>query len=198
MAEDYYSMLGVAKGVSSDDLKKAYRKKAMEFHPDRNPGNKEAEEKFKKVSRAYEILSDDEKRRMYDAHGEPEFEQGGPGGPGGGRGGFRGADPTDIFNQMFGGGGNPFGDMFGGGSSQQQDNSGEDIPRGINLTLEEAATGVERKITYKKYVTCTKCTGSGAEPGSKKSRCPTCGGHGHVIRSNGFFQMRQVCPKLRR
>ncbi len=195
MAQDYYSILGVARGVSGDDLKKAYRKKAMEYHPDRNPGNKEAEEKFKKVSRAYEVLSDDEKRKMYDAHGEAAFEQGGPGGPGGGRGGFRGADPTDIFNQMFGGGGNPFGDMFGGGGSQQQqDSGGEDLRFDIKLTLEEAATGVNRKITYRKHVTCAKCTGSGAEPGSKKSRCPTCGGQGHVTRSNGLFAMRQVCP----
>jgi len=195
MKEDYYSQLGVAKGASADEIKKAYRKKAMEFHPDRNPGNKVAEEKFKQVSRAYEVLSDEQKRKLYDQHGEAAFEQGGPGGPGGPGGGrtYRGADPMDIFNQMFGGGGGGFGDMFGGGA-QGQDTAGEDLRYEVTLTLEEAATGVNRKVTYRKHKACEKCTGSGAEPGSKKSRCPTCAGQGHVVRSNGFFQMRQVCP----
>jgi molecular chaperone DnaJ len=195
MAEDYYALLGVAKAVSADDLKKAYRKKAMEFHPDRNPGDKAAEEKFKKVSRAYEILSDDAKRKLYDQHGEAAFDpnMGAGGGRGPAGGGFRGADPRDIFEQMFGGGG--FGDMFGGGGkSQGQDNDGEDLRVDLKITLEEAAEGFERKIPYRKHVSCVKCAGVGAEPGSKKSRCPTCGGQGHVVRSNGFFQMRQVCP----
>lgn len=191
MAEDYYSILGIAKNASPDEIKKAYRKKAMEFHPDRNKGSKEAEEKFKKVSRAYEVLSDDQKRKLYDAHGEAAFEQGGPGGPGAGRGGFHGADPMDIFNQMFGGG-NPFSDMFGGGGAQES--AGEDLRYDIKLTLEEAASGVSRKINYRKHVACAKCSGSGAEPGSKKSRCPTCGGQGHIVRSTGLFAMRQVCP----
>lgn len=195
MAEDYYGLLGVAKGSSPDELKKAYRKKAMEFHPDRNPGNKVAEEKFKKISRAYEVLSDEPKRKLYDQHGEAAFEQGGPGGPGGGGGSRRTADPMDIFNQMFGGGGGGgFGDMFGGGGGQSQDSAGEDLRYEIALTLEEAATGISRSVTYRKHQKCDKCTGTGAEPGSKKSRCPTCGGQGHVVRSNGFFQMRQVCP----
>lgn len=194
MAEDYYSMLGVPRSASAEDLKKAYRKKAMEFHPDRNPGNKEAEEKFKKVSRAYEILGDDAKRKLYDQHGEAAFDPNGMGaGPGRGPGGgFRGADPRDIFEQMFGGGG--FGDMFGGGGGQARENDGEDLRVDLKITLEEAAEGVERKIPYRKHVACAKCAGSGAEPGSKKSRCPTCGGQGQVVRSNGFFQMRQVCP----
>lgn len=191
MAEDYYTILGIAKNASAEEIKKAYRKKAMEFHPDRNKGSKEAEEKFKKVSRAYEVLSDEQKRKLYDAHGEAAFEQGGPGGPGGGRGGFHGADPMDIFNQMFGGG-NPFSDMFGGGGAQES--AGEDLRHDIKLTLEEAASGVSRKITYRKHVACAKCSGSGAEPGSKKSRCPTCGGQGHIVRSTGLFAMRQVCP----
>jgi len=193
MAEDYYSLLGVAKSASADELKKAYRKKAMEFHPDRNPGNKEAEEKFKKVSRAYEILGDDAKRKLYDQHGEAAFDPNGMGGgargPGGG--GFRGADPRDIFEQMFGGGGG-FGDMFGGG--QSQDDAGEDLRVDLKITLEEAASGVSRNVTYRKHKACDKCAGSGAEPGSKKTRCPTCHGQGHVVRSNGFFQMRQACP----
>jgi len=191
MAEDYYTILGIAQNASAEEIKKAYRKKAMEFHPDRNKGSKEAEEKFKKVSRAYEVLSDEQKRKLYDAHGEAAFEQGGPGGPGAGRGGFHGADPMDIFNQMFGGG-NPFSDMFGGGGAQES--TGEDLRHDIKLTLEEAASGVSRKITYRKHVACAKCSGSGAEPGSKKSRCPTCGGQGHIVRSTGLFAMRQVCP----
>jgi molecular chaperone DnaJ len=195
MKEDYYALLGVAKGATADEIKKAYRKKAMEFHPDRNPGNKEAEEKFKKVSRAYEILSDDGKRKLYDQHGEAAFDpnKGAGAGRGPAGGGFRGADPRDIFEQMFGGGGGGGGfGGFGGGASETQDDAGEDLRVDLKITLEEAAEGVERKIPYRKHVACTKCAGSGAEPGSKKSRCPTCAGQGQVVRSNGFFQMRQV------
>ena len=189
MADEYYTLLGVAKSASADELKKAYRKKAMEFHPDRNPGNKEAEEKFKKVSRAYEILGDEAKRRLYDQHGEAAFDPnagGGPRGPAGG--GFRGADPRDIFEQMFGG----FGGGFGGGEAP--DDSGEDLRVDVRVTLEEAAEGVERKIPYRKHVACAKCAGSGAEAGAKKTRCPTCQGHGQVVRSQGFFSMKQTCP----
>ena len=194
MADDYYTLLGVAKSASADELKKAYRKKAMEFHPDRNPGNKEAEEKFKKVSRAYEVLGDEAKRKLYDQHGEAAFDPnmfGGPRGPAGG--GFRGADPRDIFEQMFGGGGG-FGDMFGGGGGGGHDNAGEDLRVDLKVTLEEAAEGVERKIPYRKHVACAKCSGSGAEAGAKKTRCPTCHGHGQVVRSQGFFSMKQTCP----
>ena len=196
MADEYYTMLGVAKSASADELKKAYRKKAMEFHPDRNPGNKEAEEKFKKVSRAYEILSDDGKRKLYDQHGEAAFDpnKGAGAGRGPAGGGFRGTDPRDIFEQMFGGGGGGGFGGFGGGASEGQDDAGEDLRVDLKITLEEAAEGVERKIPYRKHVACTKCAGSGAEPGSKKSRCPTCAGQGQVVRSNGFFQMRQTCP----
>ena len=195
MADEYYTLLGIAKSASADELKKAYRKKAMEFHPDRNPGNKEAEEKFKKVSRAYEILSDEAKRKLYDQHGEAAFDPnaGAGRGPAGG-GGFRGADPRDIFEQMFGGGGGNFGDMFGGGGGQSHDNAGEDLRVDLKITLEEAAEGVERKIPYRKHVACAKCSGSGAEAGAKKTRCPTCHGHGQVVRSQGFFSMKQTCP----
>ena len=196
MADEYYTLLGVAKSASADELKKAYRKKAMEFHPDRNPGNKEAEETFKKVSRAYEILSDDGKRKLYDQHGEAAFDpnKGAGAGRGPAGGGFRGTDPRDIFEQMFGGGGGGGFGGFGGGASEGQDDAGEDLRVDLKITLEEAAEGVERKIPYRKHVACTKCAGSGAEPGSKKSRCPTCAGQGQVVRSNGFFQMRQTCP----
>ena len=161
MADDYYTLLGVAKSASADELKKAYRKKAMEFHPDRNPGNKEAEEKFKKVSRAYEILGDEGKRKQYDQHGEAAFDpnMGAGAGRGPAGGGFRGADPRDIFEQMFGGGG---GGGFGGGASESQDDAGEDLRVDLKITLEEAAEGVERKIPYRKHVACAKCSGSGA------------------------------------
>ncbi|MFZ9991121.1 MAG: molecular chaperone DnaJ [Opitutales bacterium] len=193
MAEDYYSLLGVAKSASADELKKAYRKKAMEFHPDRNPGDKAAEEKFKKVSRAYEILGDEAKRRLYDQHGEAAFDPNmGGGARGTAGGGFRSADPRDIFEQMFGGGG--FGDIFGGGGGGGHDNAGEDLRVDLRVTLEEAAEGVERKIPYRKHVACAKCAGSGAEAGAKKTRCPTCHGHGQVVRSQGFFSMKQTCP----
>jgi len=197
MADEYYTLLGVAKSASADELKKAYRKKAMEFHPDRNPGNKEAEEKFKKVSRAYEVLGDDAKRKLHDQHGEAAFDpnMGGGGGRGPAGGGFRGADPRDIFEQMFGGGGGGFGDMFGGGGGGGgHDNAGEDLRVDLKVTLEEAAEGVERKIPYRKHVACAKCGGSGAEAGAKKTRCPTCHGHGQVVRSQGFFSMKQTCP----
>ena len=165
MADEYYTLLGIAKSASADELKKAYRKKAMEFHPDRNPGNKEAEEKFKKVSRAYEILSDEAKRKLYDQHGEAAFDPN----AGAGRG------PA-------------------GGGGQSHDNAGEDLRVDLKITLEEAAEGVERKIPYRKHVACAKCSGSGAEAGAKKTRCPTCHGHGQVVRSQGFFSMKQTCP----
>ena len=188
MPEDYYDLLGVARDVSAEDLKKAYRKKAMQYHPDRNPGDKAAEEMFKKVSRAYEVLSDPQKRALYDQHGAAAFEQtAGPGGPGG----FQGVDPMDIFRQMFGGGGGGFGDIFGGGSGRAE---GEDLSMEIEVTLEEAAEGVERTVRYRRHAPCSSCEGSGAEKGSKVGKCATCGGKGQVIRSNGFFQIRQTCP----
>ena len=190
MPDDYYELLGAERGISAEDLKKAYRKKAMQYHPDRNPGDKAAEEMFKKVSRAYEVLSDPQKRALYDQHGAAAFEQGGPGGPGG-AGGFQGVDPMDIFRQMFGGGG--FGDMFGGNGGGS-DGSGEDLSLEVELTLEEAASGVERTVRYRRHASCDACEGSGAEKGSKTSKCGTCGGRGQVVRSNGFFQVRQTCP----
>jgi molecular chaperone DnaJ len=133
---------------------------------------------------------------LYDQHGEAAFDpnKGAGAGRGPAGGGFRGADPRDIFEQMFGGGGGGGFGGFGGGASETQDDAGEDLRVDLKITLEEAAEGVERKIPYRKHVACTKCAGSGAEPGSKKSRCPTCAGQGQVVRSNGFFQMRQVCP----
>ena len=186
-SEDYYELLGAARDASAEDLKKAYRKKAMQYHPDRNPGDKAAEEMFKKVSRAYEILSDAEKRRLYDQHGSAAFEQqaAGPGG------GYQNVDPMDIFRQMFQGGGG-FGDIFGNGGEAGARGAGEDLSMEIEITLEEAATGVERTLRYRRHAPCAGCSGTGAEKGSKTSKCGTCGGRGQVVRTQGFFQVRQT------
>ena len=201
--EDYYELLGVSKNASADEIKKAYRKMAIKYHPDKNPGDKTAEDKFKKVSEAYEILQDEEKRAAYDRYGHAAFQQAGAGGPGGmgGRGGFQ--DPFDIFRDVFGGGGGGggassiFEEFFGGGGGRQQaDGSqrGSDLRYDLEISLEEAAAGVEREITYRRLVTCDACKGSGAEPGTSKVVCPTCGGSGYVTSSRGFFSIRQHCP----
>ena len=204
--EDYYQLLGVEKTVTPEELKKAYRKKAMQFHPDKNPGNKEAEEMFKKVSHAYEVLSDAEKRAAYDRYGPAAFEGGGAGpgarGPGGGGGGgFH--DPFDIFREVFGqqrgggggGGGGIFDEMFGGGGGGSDGGrDGADLRYDLEITLEEAARGVEKEISFRKNVTCERCDGNGAEPGSKRVTCPTCRGAGQVRRSGGIITLTQTCP----
>ncbi len=198
--EDYYELLGAAKTASVDELKKAYRKKAVQYHPDKNPGNKEAEEMFKKVSHAYEILQDPEKRAAYDRYGHAAFE--GPGaGVGRGRGGMSGAggfhDPFDIFREVFGqqggGGGGIFDEMFGGGG-RDSGRDGSDLRYDLEITLEEAARGAEKEISFRKPATCERCDGTGAEPGSKKITCPTCRGAGQVRRSGGIITFTQVCP----
>lgn len=196
--EDYYELLGVEKNASEEELKKAYRKKAVQYHPDKNPGNKEAEELFKKVSEAYEVLKDPQKRAAYDRYGHAAFNGGagarGPGG-GGGMGGFH--DPFDIFREVFGGGGGGgifeqfFGGGGGGGGGGQD---GSDLRYDLEITLEEAASGVEKEIAFRKAVTCERCHGSGAEPGSKRVTCPTCRGSGQVRRSAGIITFTQPCP----
>jgi molecular chaperone DnaJ len=201
--EDYYELLGVAKTVSEEELKKAYRKKAVQFHPDKNPGNKEAEENFKKVSEAYEALKDPQKRAAYDRYGHAAFQQGG-GGPraGGAGGGFH--DPFDIFREVFGqgqgggggGGGGIFEEFFGGGQGGNGGGPGRgsDLRYDLEITLEEAAHGAEKEISFRKLGECGHCHGSGAEPGSKRTTCPTCRGAGQVTTSRGFFHVRQACP----
>jgi molecular chaperone DnaJ len=198
--QDYYELLGVAKNASEEDLKKAYRKKAVQYHPDKNPGNKEAEEMFKKISEAYEVLKDAEKRAAYDRYGHAAFQQAG-GGPraGGAGGGFH--DPFDIFREVFGqrggeGGGGIFEEFFGGGGGNGEGGSGRgsDLRYDLEISLEEAARGVEKEISFRRLGQCKHCSGSGAEPGSKKSTCPTCRGAGQVTTSRGFFHVRQVCP----
>src|SRR5580700_3114179 len=180
--EDYYDLLGVSRKATEEELKKAYRKKAVEFHPDKNPGNKEAEEMFKKVSEAYEALKDPDKRAAYDRFGHAAFQ-----GPGGGARGPSGAgfhDPFDIFREVFGqgggGGGGIFDEMFGGGQ-RDGGRDGSDLRYDLEITLEEAARGVEKEISFRKLVECERCHGNGAEPGSKRVTCPTCGGTGTRI-----------------
>jgi len=197
--EDYYQLLGVEKNVTAEDLKKAYRKKAVQFHPDKNPGNKEAEEMFKKVSHAYEILSDDEKRAAYDRYGPAAFEGGAgarPPGAGGG-GGFH--DPFDVFREVFGqqgggGGGGIFEEMFGGGGRGGDGRDGADLRYDLEITLEEAARGFEKEVSFRKLAVCERCDGAGAEPGSKRVTCPTCRGAGQIRRSGGIIVFTQTCP----
>jgi molecular chaperone DnaJ len=196
--EDYYETLGVSRDVSEEDLKKAYRKKAIQYHPDKNPGNKQAEENFKKISEAYEVLKDADKRAAYDRYGHAAFAQGGAGPhrPGGAGGGFH--DPFDIFREVFGGGGGGsiFEEFFGGGGGGAGDGAreGADLRYDIEIALEEAARGVEKEISFRKLAACGHCHGSGAEPGSKRVPCHTCRGAGQVTTSRGFFTVRQVCP----
>ena len=197
MADDYYELLGVGKGVSEEELKKAYRKQALKFHPDRNPDDKDAEEQFKKVSHAYEVLKDPEKRAAYDRYGPQAFEGGGMGAGGGG--GFH--DPFDIFREVYegSGGGGGFGGIFeeffgGGRSGQGGARAGANLQYDLQISLEDAAKGVEREISFRRAVSCDHCGGGGAEPGTSKKTCGTCGGAGQVTSSRGFFRVKQTCP----
>ena len=189
---DLYQTLGVARDASADELKKAYRKLAVKYHPDKNPGDKEAEAKFKEISSAYDILKDPEKRAAYDRYGHAAF-QGGMGG-GGSRSG--GHDPFDIFREAFGGqGGGIFEEFFGGGGQSKGGAvHGSDLRYDLEITLEEAVKGCEKEIRYKRPVECKRCGGSGAEPGSGKTTCSTCGGSGQLSSNRGFISFRQVCP----
>ncbi len=198
--EDYYELLGVEKTASAEEMKKAYRKKAVQYHPDKNPGDKAAEEMFKKVSHAYEVLSDAEKRAAYDRYGPAAFEGGGGGaaGPrGGGMGGGGFHDPFDIFREVFGQqggrGGGIFEEMFGGGGGGGG-RDGADLRYDLEISLEDAARGVEKEISFRKQMSCERCDGTGAEPGSKRVTCPTCRGAGQVRRSGGIITFTQTCP----
>lgn len=193
MSRDFYQILEVERNATQDQIKKAYRKLALKYHPDRNPGDKEAEEKFKEASEAYETLSDENKRRQYDQFGHEAYTRKGGGGPGG----FNHADPFDIFSQVFGGGfgGGGFSDFFGGGHAQaNQPQRGSNLRYDIRLSFEEAAFGCTRKVKLTHMVKCDKCHGEGCEPGSKVVTCPTCKGQGAVIQGNGFFRVQQTCP----
>ena len=196
-SEDFYSVLGVSRSASQDELKKAYRTLAMKYHPDRNPGDKEAEEKFKEVNNAYQVLSDPDKRARYDQLGHENYTRGGAGGA-------QYADASDFFSQMFGGGfggaGFDLGDLFGMGGRKRNPNvptQGDDLLMEMTIDFEEAVFGAKKKINGKHIVTCDRCSGSGAEPGSSKTTCPVCHGTGTQQFSQGIFTMNQPCSKCR-
>lgn len=196
---DYYEVLGVSKNATQEELKKAYRKLAVKYHPDKNPGDASAEEKFKELSEAYDILSDEQKRAAYDRYGHAAFS-GGAGFPGGAGG--AGHDPFDIFREVFGGGGGGdiFETFFGGGGGRRSRRAdgpqrGGDLRYGLEISLEEAAKGFERELEYERMVQCQHCKGSGSKSGGGRSQCRTCGGVGQVVTSRGFFQVQQTCPE---
>jgi molecular chaperone DnaJ len=191
---DYYEILGVAKGATPEEIKKAYRKLAVKYHPDKNPGDKTAEDKFKELGEAYEVLSDENKRAAYDRYGHAAFSQGG----GMGGAGMGGQDPFEIFREVFGsGGGGIFGSIFeeafGGGERSQ--GRGADLRYDMQITFEEAARGCEKEISVTKMETCDACSGSGAAPGSSVKTCATCRGAGQVYVTRGFFSVAQACPR---
>ena len=188
---DLYETLGVSRDASADELKKAYRKLAVKYHPDKNPDDKAAEAKFKEISSAYDNLKDPDKRAAYDRYGHAAFQGGGGGGGG--------HDPFDMFREAFGGrgGGGIFDEFFGGGGGGQSAGGaahGSDLRYDLEISLEEAVKGCEKEIRYRRPAECKKCHGEGAEPGSKKVTCPTCGGAGQVSSNRGFISFRQVCP----
>jgi molecular chaperone DnaJ len=193
---DYYEVLGLGRNASEQEIKRAYRKLAVKFHPDKNPDDPHAEEKFKELGEAYDVLVDSDKRAAYDRFGHAAFA---PGGAGFGGGGFH--DPFDIFREVFGSagiGGGIFETFFGGAATRAQDRQrGSDLRYDMEIRLEEAAFGVEKEIEIAKLETCDKCQGSGAEPGSRSITCPVCSGRGQVISSRGFFQVSQTCPRCR-
>lgn len=190
---DYYEVLGVAKNASDDELKKAYRKLAMKYHPDRNPDSKDAEDKFKEVKEAYEMLSDPQKRAAYDQYGHAGVDpnMGGAGGPQG-FGGFADAF-GDIFGDIFGAGMGGAGARGGRGGPQVY--RGADLRYNMEITLEQAAHGFDTQIRVPSWENCEVCHGSGAKPGTQPQSCPTCHGSGTVRMSQGFFSIQQTCPK---
>jgi molecular chaperone DnaJ len=198
---DFYEILEVQKDASPEELKKAYRKQAIKFHPDKNPGNKESEEKFKEAAEAYEVLSDQNKRQRYDQYGHAGLGNGG-GYSGFGGGGMSMEDIFSHFGDIFGGGGgggDPFSSFFGGGGRRGKSvNRGSNLRVKVKLTLEEIASGVEKKIKVNKYISCDTCKGSGAKGGSAYSTCSTCRGSGHVSRVTSTFlgqmQTTATCP----
>ena len=184
MPEDYYELLGVTRDADARTLKKAYRKQAMQYHPDRNPGDAAAEERFKAISEAYEVLSDDQKRQIYDRYGKQGLENQG----------FSGfSDIGDIFSQF----GDLFGDLFGGlgGRGGRRVARGADLRMQMELNLSECLTGVERDVEIPRTVDCDACDGSGAAEGSRATTCPTCRGQGQVGVNRGFITMRTTCPR---
>ncbi len=190
---DYYQVLGVEKTASPDEIKRAYRRMAIKYHPDKNPGNKEAEAKFKECAEAYEVLSDPEKRKQYDQYGHEGLR-------GAGMHDFSRMDVEDIFS-MFGFD-DFFGSVFGGGGGGGRRGArrggpvrGYDLETSVELTLDEVAHGTEKTIEFTRQDRCPECNGSGAAPGTQPTRCPLCGGSGQVAKGGGFFQMVSTCPQ---
>ena len=190
---DYYEILGVTRGASADEIKKSYRKLAMQFHPDRNPGNKEAESKFKEATEAYEVLKDDQKKSAYDQFGHDAFSQGGGGGRGG-NGGGSGMGDFD-FNDIFSNFSDIFGDFGGGRQTKKRSAAqrGSDIRYNLEISLEEAFRGVTEKISFSIPCTCEACKGNGAQNGEKATDCPTCKGSGKIRAQQGFFVVERAC-----
>ncbi|MBR7180403.1 MAG: molecular chaperone DnaJ [Kiritimatiellae bacterium] len=200
---DYYEVLGVSKTATADEIKSAYRKLAMKYHPDRNPGDKAAEEKFKEAAEAYDVLHDAEKRQRYDQFGHQAFD-GGAGGGAYGPGGMSMDDIFAAFGDLFGGRGGHgggfggFEDFFGGGRQRREDPNapqrGDDMTFRLSIDFDEAIFGSERTIDITLPEACSQCGGSGAAAGSRRTTCKTCGGRGVVVGGGGFFQVRQTCP----
>src|SRR5579883_3474630 len=184
--QDYYELLGVRKGASAEDIKKAYRKLAMQYHPDRNPGDKAAEQRFKDINEAYDCLKDEQKRAAYDRFGHAAFENGGRGGAGAGDFGFA-AGFADIFDEMFG-------EFMGGRRGQGANTRGNDLRYNLEITLEEAFKGKQTTVRVPTMAPCEPCGGTGAEAGSKPVSCPTCYGSGRVRAQQGFFTIERTCP----
>lgn len=196
--KDYYDLLGVARDADASVIKKAYRKLAIKFHPDKNPDDAEAEAKFKEIGEAYEILSNEDKRAAYDRYGHSAFDSAG----GGGGGGFH--DASDIFSQVFGGafgGGGGFEDFFGGGGGRGRSRRrsaaqpGSDLRYDLDISLEEAAVGCEKELEIEKEESCSPCGGKGSRSGSDSKTCRTCGGAGAVTRQSGIFVQQTACPE---
>jgi molecular chaperone DnaJ len=199
MAErrDYYEVLDVPRDADEESVKKAYRKAALKWHPDRNPGNAEASERFKEVAEAYQVLGDAQKRQAYDRYGHAGVQAGSA--PGGGPG-FEGVSPEDLFASFFGGGGGGvFEQLFGGGGGGQgfRGQRGAHLVVALEIPFEEMARGVEKTIAVRRRDRCTACAGSGAKAGTSPTACPGCGGSGAVQRSAGFFSLRTTCPRCR-
>lgn len=189
---DFYDILGVSRSAGIDEIKKAYRKLAVKYHPDKNPNDKEAEEKFKEISAAFDVLKDPDKRAKYDQFGHDAFQGGGS---------AAGVDPFDLFRDVFGGGGGGgfgsiFEDFFGVSSSSRsfEGTRGSDLRVSVSISLEQAYEGVEKEIKYKRHVSCNACDGNGSADGSGKKMCSTCGGVGQVASNQGFISIRRTCP----